>query len=112
MSRGMEEGNTDRVDRSYSYYKGAAEDSNDNDEPSNQYLDLPTSNWLATRCSLSQNHRCSATSNERLDWDSDLLLKAKSINDFENSERHYHTLGCNKLSSYEDIAQKLRHRKY
>ena len=82
-----------------------AEESDDEDEPYNQHLGLPTSNWLATRCYLSQNLRGKATSNEQLAWDSDLLSEANSINDFEDPGGHYQALGCNKLSSDGDIVQ-------
>ena len=92
MARGTKECNTDVLDRSKSANNSAAEEYDDDNEPSNQYLDLPRYNWLAKRCALSQNLRGAATSNEQLAWDSDFLPEAKSINDFEEPDGHHRAL--------------------
>ena len=66
MTRGTEKGDTDGLDRAESANDDAAEESNNENNPSNQHLSLPPSNFMYTRCALSQNTRGTETSNERL----------------------------------------------
>ena len=70
---------------------------------------LPPSNWRDGRCSLSKDLKEPATADERLTWDSDIMPEGKrNVNNLEDPDGYYETLGCDKTSSDDEVANQVK----
>ena len=67
-------------------------------------LALPRSNYRATRCWLSSTLKDPACDNKKECWKDNLLPDSKKVDDLEDIEGYYKSLGCHKVSSDAEIA--------